>query len=353
MVRGAPSPGSTDTENEAITPLKNEDKEPDATGLRQRAEQAIAVSAIPKPAIASDPSALLHELQVHQVELEMQNESLRQSEAETEAARRRLEVLNEHLEERVLARTAELAAARDAAVAASFAKSDFLARMSHELRTPLNGVMGMTELARRRATDPRQEVLLEKALQSGRRLLALIENLLDLSASEAGRMTLQVAPFAVAGLVDEVIDEMTGPAQGAGMTLSAERDPALPATLVGDGGRIRQVLRIFVGNAIKFAPPGRVTVRARKLEDGPAGCLLRFEVADEGEPLAPARRERLFEPFTLGDETSTREHGGAGVGLALSRHLARLMGGDAGMTAGEGAGNTFWAEMRLAVAEGD
>ncbi|MBK8325085.1 MAG: hypothetical protein IPL06_21075 [Betaproteobacteria bacterium] len=331
--------------------MKNDDEEPDATGLRHRAERSIAQSAATAPAFAGDTVALLHELQVHQLELEMQNESLRQSQAETEAARQALETLNAQLEERVIARTAELAAARDAAVAASLAKSDFLDRMSHELRTPLNGIMGMAELARRRATDPGQEELLVKALRSGHHLLGLIETLLDLADGEAGRLKLVPAPFPVARSLDEVIGEMAGPAGAAGMTISVEVDPSLPVTLVGDAGRIKQLLRIFIGNAIKFAPPGRITVRARMREDGPSGCLLRLEVADEGVPLAPAQCARLFEPFTQADESLTREHGGAGIGLALSRHLARLMGGEAGVTAGEGVGNVFWADVRLPVAQ--
>lgn len=335
-------------DNEAITHLKNDDEE--ARALRRRAEQAIA-QAVPLPGIAGDPVAALHELQVHQVELEMQNESLRQSQAEAEAARAGLQALNAHLEERVLARTAELAAARDAAVVAYLAKSDFLSRMNHELRTPLNGMMGMIELARRRATDPGQEALLEKALGSGRRLIGLIEDLIDLSDGEAGRMKLDPAPFAVARSVDEVVTEMAA-ADVEGKTLSAHVDPSLPATLVGDVARIKQVLRIFIGNALKFAPPGRITVRARLLEREPSGCRLRLEVTDEGAPLLPEDRERLFEPFTQADESSTRLHGGTGAGLALSRQLARLMGGEVGVSAEEGAGNTFWAELRLAgVAE--
>jgi signal transduction histidine kinase len=278
----------------------------------------------------------------------MQNESLVQSQAETEAASERLARLNARLEDLVLARTAELAAARDAAESASRAKSAFLARMSHELRTPLSGMIGMTELARRRATDSHQAEQLEKALGAGHHLLGLIESLIDLSDSEAGRMQLDLAPLAVDEVVAEVVGEMSGPARAAGMALSAEVDPALPARLVGDRRRIGQVVRIFVGNAIKFAPRGRIAVRVRLLDGDARGAFVRIEVADDGARIAPDRLARFFEPFVQADESYTRPYGGAGVGLSLCRSLARLMGGDAGATSGEVGGNTFWATVRLA-----
>ncbi len=333
--------------------MKDDDEKPDAAELRERAERAIARGGAPRPASGDDPVAVLHELQVHQIELEMQNDALRQSQVETEAARERLAALNEGLEGLVLARTAELAAARDKAEAASRAKTEFLARMSHELRTPLNGIIGMTELARRRATDPRQVEQLDKALGAGRHLLGLIEALIDLSDGEAGRMALDPTPFSPARAVSEVIAEMAGPAEVAGMALSVDIDPSLPATLVGDAARIQQVLTIFIGNAIKFARRGRIAVRVRVLGKPAPDCRLRLEVEDDGAAIPKAQRERLFEAFTQADESSTRRHGGAGVGLALCRHLVRRMGGEAGVTGEEGEGNTFWAELRLPGADGN
>ena len=252
-----------------------------------------------------------------------------------------------HLEELVFARTAELAEARDIAEAASRAKSVFLANMSHELRTPMNGIMGMTDLALRRATDPKQIDQLTKSMVASKHLLAIINDILDISRIESERLTLEEKNFSLAQMFDETLQIEEEQALAKGLRLSLEIAPALPDVLCGDVLRLKQILINFIGNAIKFSKQGQITVRAHAIEEDSLGLLLRIEVSDQGIGISPEQQARLFHAFTQADDSSTRKYGGTGLGLVISKRLAKLMGGDVGVVSEAGIGSTFWLTVRL------
>ena len=262
-----------------------------------------------------------------------------------------LEQHRQHLEELVLSRTAELAAAKDAAEAASRAKSMFLANMSHELRTPMNGIMGMTSLALRRASDPKQIDQLKTSLDSAERLLATINDILDISKLEADQMQLVEADFSIAGLIDDSLQAEDARAQAKGLRLVAEIAPGLPDQVCGDPVRLKQVLLNYIDNAIKFSGQGQIIVRADAIAEDRLSVMLRFEVADEGIGIDPDQQAGLFQAFVQADGSSTRAYGGSGLGLAISRRIARLMGGDTGVVSEPGRGSTFWLTVRLRRAQ--
>jgi PAS domain S-box-containing protein len=266
---------------------------------------------------------------------------------ESKRAQAELEQHRQHLEELVFSRTAELAAARDAAEAANRAKSVFLATASHELRTPMNAIMGMTTLALRRASDPRQIDQLSKSMDAAQRLLALIDNILDVSRIESGQLTLEVKNFSLEQVIDEALRRQEAAACAKGLTLHREIAPLLPAELWGDGPRLQQILLNLIENAIKFSAHGEINVRAYATEEDSHSILLRIEVTDQGIGLSPEQHAWLFQPFTQADGSSTRQYGGSGLGLFITRRIARLMGGDADVVSQEGLGSTFWISARL------
>ncbi len=267
--------------------------------------------------------------------------------SERKAADAELERHRSHLEELVFSRTAELAAARDAAEAASRAKSVFLANMSHELRTPMNGIMGMTSLALRRAADPKLVDYLNKSLAAAQHLLGVINDILDISKIEADRMTLEDEEFSLVQVIDETVQMQEAPAHAKGLKLSADIDPEAPDALCGDAFRLKQILLNFVGNAIKFSERGEIALRARAVEQDGSSTLLRIEVVDQGIGLSLEEQARLFQAFSQADGSITRRYGGSGLGLAISRRIARLMGGDVGVESQPGCGSTFWVAVRL------
>jgi len=256
-----------------------------------------------------------------------------------------------HLEELVATRTAELESARAAAESASRAKSAFLANMSHEIRTPMNAILGMTYLMRRAGVEPKQAEQLDKVSHAGQHLLGIINDILDLSKIEAGKLTLEQADVAVGAIVANVNSMLSDRARGKGIKLRLETE-SVPRALIGDPTRLTQALLNLATNAVKFTEHGSVTLRTLRQEETAGDVLLRFEVEDTGIGIDPETLARLFGAFEQADTSTTRQHGGTGLGLAITRRLARLMGGDAGATSTAGKGSLFWFTARLAKATG-
>ncbi len=242
---------------------------------------------------------------------------------------------------------AALAQAKDEAQAASRAKSAFLANTSHEIRTPLNGLLGLARMLQQPdLSEATRRNYLDQMLDSAESLSGLISDILDLSKIEAGRLTLEAAPFGLRDMLSTMRMAYFTLAQAHRLAFQIDVDADVPAWVVGDQVRIRQILSNYLSNALKFTETGSVAVRVLSS----AHERVRIEVIDTGPGIAPSMHERLFQPFTQADESTTRRYGGTGLGLSICRELATLMGGEVGVLSELGKGSTFWAELPLPAA---
>ncbi|MDM4767889.1 response regulator [Pelomonas sp. SE-A7] len=264
------------------------------------------------------------------------------------AAEEAMRQLNAELERRVIERTEQLRQARDAAEAATQAKSEFLAKMSHEIRTPMNAILGLSDLALRNADPgPRQQRYLGQVKSAAEALLGIVNDILDFSKIEAGRLALEQTEFELAALFDQVLAVVGFKAEEKGLTLRLEGVAELPQRRLGDPLRLSQVLINLAGNAVKFTEQGEVVLRLA-LEE--ASGQLRFSVTDTGPGLTPEQLARLFQPFEQADSSITRRYGGTGLGLAICKQLVELMGGQISVCSEPGRGSEFSFTLSLAEA---
>ncbi|MBX9657574.1 MAG: response regulator [Nitrospiraceae bacterium] len=271
------------------------------------------------------------------------NAMLEQIQSQHEQLQRHRDVL----EHEVAQRTEELVTAKDAAEAASQAKSQFLANMSHEIRTPMNGVLGMAELLLNSPLSEKQRHLADSVHRSGTALLGIINDILDFSKIEAGKLELERIEFGLRDTVEEAVDLFAEPAGKKGLELTCYIPDDIPDHVLGDPVRLRQILLNLVGNAVKFTPCGEVTVRVALLRQEHDTLTLKVEITDTGLGIPAPVQSRLFTAFSQADGSTTRRFGGTGLGLAIVKQLVHLMGGEVGLTSSSQQGSTFWFTIQL------
>ena len=258
--------------------------------------------------------------------------------------------LRKELEERVKTSLEEMRGLKEQAEEASRSKSEFLAHMSHEIRTPLNGIIGFMDLLARSPLDQRQGEFVETIRRSAGNMLSIINGILDLSKIESGKLELERVPFDPRAELESVVDMFRSAAAAAGVRFYSFIDPNLPARLIGDALRLKQVLTNLISNSLKFTPGGRsVSVDVRRLGAGARRCRIRFSVADEGIGIPADRQRLILEAFTQADTSVARRFGGTGLGLAISTNLVSRMGGQLELESEEGKGSTFRFVLDLPI----
>ncbi|HSX49786.1 MAG TPA: ATP-binding protein [Cellvibrio sp.] len=262
-------------------------------------------------------------------------------------AKQRMDDVQQNLEQIIQERTHELMSAKDEALAASHSKAEFLANMSHEIRTPLNAIIGLAHIALASKPDPRQRTYLEKMRDSGEHLLQIINDILNFSRMEAGKLTLDNSELSIHQLIDKTVDLVWDKAAAKGLQVNVDIDAQIPQVLMGDSLRLGQILINFCANAVKFTDQGSISIRVTKVRDWQERVELLFEVEDTGIGIDAEKVQRLFQPFQQVDSSSARRFEGTGLGLSICKNLADLMQARIDVKSSEGQGSCFRLRVQL------